>query len=114
MLEDEQSTARPLPLAPPPPAPPPPSSPPSAGQLSRTASFAARVCCIANILFTTELNRRLVGEAGIRGRYYVPVAGEAPFDAHVLNETLAAALWEMSEDIVAPWAGGGGKGRGSP
>ena len=52
--------------------------------------------------------------AGIRGRYYVPVAGEAPFDAHVLNETLAAALWEMSEDIVAPWAGGGGKGRGSP
>jgi hypothetical protein len=52
--------------------------------------------------------------AGIRGRYYVPVAGEAPFDPHVLNETLAAALWEMSEDIVAPWAGGGGRGRGSP
>lgn len=47
--------------------------------------------------------------AGIRGRYYVPVAGEAPFDPHVLNETLAAALWEMSEGIVAPWASGGGE-----
>jgi len=45
-----------------------------------------------------------VEQRGIRGRYYVPVAGESPFDAHVLNATLGRALWEMSEELVAPFA----------
>ena len=44
-----------------------------------------------------------VEENDIKGKFFVPVAGEAPFDPHVLNETLARALWEMSENIVAPW-----------
>ena len=46
------------------------------------------------------------GGGGIRGRFFVPVAGEAPFDPHVLNRTLAAALWELSEQVTAPWMAG--------
>ena len=46
----------------------------------------------------------------LRGRYFVPVAGEAPLDPHAENYTLARALWDMSEAIVAGAAGSGGAG----
>ena len=46
----------------------------------------------------------------LRGRYFVPVAGEAPFDPHAENDTLARALWDMSEALVARAAGRNGAG----